>query len=171
MNAEGWIGTGIEETRKFFGTVKPGFGGFLQGAKMGGELGIKGNMPFFLVFGAIGAVTAPRGHKISALTGGGIGFGVAAALGGAIGGAFGIPPNISAMVAGLIVGDGIDKFITNSVQSAVDFGSNMRKARFGGDYRDTQTAYTMRQAASREMSSSLLNARQWLGQEGAFMHQ
>ena len=169
--AEGLIGKGLAEATKFFSTVEPGWKGFAKGSWMGAELGIKGNLPFFLAFGAIGTITAPRGHKISALAGGGVGFGVGAVLGGAIAGAFGIPPNVGALVAGTIMSGDVDKFITDSVQSAVDFGSNMRRARFGGDYRDTNTAYTMRQAASREMSRSLVNSRQWLGQEAAFMAQ
>jgi hypothetical protein len=113
-----------------FHVPKAGFKGFYEGGKMGYGVGFKGNLPFFIAFGAYGAATAPRGHKLSAISGGGVGFGATAVLGGAIAGAF-----------------------------------------FGGDYRDTQTAVTMRQAAAREMSRSLVNARQWLGQEGAFMAQ
>jgi hypothetical protein len=148
-----------------------GFEGFAKGAKTGYGVGFKGNLPFFIAFGAYAVATAPRGHKLSALAGGGVGFGATAVVGGAIAGAFGIPPTIGALAAGFIFGNSVDEGISNTVQSAVDFGSNMRKARFGGDYRDTQTAVTMRQAAAREMSRSLMNARQWLGQEGAFMHQ
>jgi len=33
-----------------------------------------------------------------------------------------------------------------------------------------QAAYTMRQAAARDMAGSLMNARQWLGKEAAFYH-
>jgi hypothetical protein len=40
----------------------------------------------------------------------------------------------------------------------------------GGDYQDTQVAWTMRQRAAQEMSGSLLNARQYLGKEAALMH-
>jgi hypothetical protein len=40
----------------------------------------------------------------------------------------------------------------------------------GGDYQDSEQTFTMRQAAVKEMSGSLLNARAWLGREGRAMH-
>jgi hypothetical protein len=40
----------------------------------------------------------------------------------------------------------------------------------GGDYQDSEQAWTTRQAAVQEMSGSLMNARQWLGHEGQAMH-
>ena len=45
-----------------------------------------------------------------------------------------------------------------------------RKVQFGRGFKDTQQAYTMRQAAVQEMSGSLLNARQYLGNEAYFLH-
>jgi len=134
-------------------------------------MGFTGGMVPFVGFGAYAAVKAPRGHKIAAATGGGIGFGISSVIGGAVGGFLGIPPQAAAIVAGLAFGNAIDSTIGRGVQYAVDFGSNMRKARYGGDYRDSQVALTMRQAAAREMSGSLLNARQFLGQEASFLHQ
>jgi hypothetical protein len=167
LNPEGW-GTKIR------GAFKPGptgFAGFVQGSTKGYELAVKGNLPFVLAYGTYAAIKAPTGHKISAMAGGGIGFSVAGLAAGAVGGLFGIPPIVSSTIAGILLGDKIDRAIVNTVQAAVDFGSKQRRANFGGDYRDTQVAYTMRQTAAREMSGSLMNARQWLGQEGAFMHQ
>ena len=40
----------------------------------------------------------------------------------------------------------------------------------GGGFQDTEQAYTMSQAAAREMSRSLVNARQYLGKESVLMH-
>lgn len=45
-----------------------------------------------------------------------------------------------------------------------------RKVQFGRGFRDTEEAYTMRQMAVQEMAGSLLNARQYLGNEAYFMH-
>lgn len=149
----------------------PGFRGFARGAKSGYEIGFKGNLPFFLAFGTYAAIKAPTGHKISAFAGGGVGFGVAAVIGGAVGSMFGIPPPIAATISGVLFQDVIDRNITNVVQAAVDFGSKQRRINMGGDYRDTQIAMTMRQVAAREMGGSLMNARQWLGQEASFLHQ
>lgn len=148
-----------------------GFKGFAHGIGKGYGMGFTGGTLPFLAFGAYEAVKAPRGHKISAMAGGGIGFGVASIIGGAIGGAFGIPPQVTSLVAGFVLGGSIDRSIIAGAQYAVDFGSNMRKARYGGGYIDSSMALTMRQAAAREMSGSLLNARQWLGSEAAFLHQ
>lgn len=156
------------------GAFKPqprGFSGFARGAVKGYNAGFKGNLPFFIAFGSYAAATAPRGQKVSKVAGSGVGFGVTAVIAGAIGGAFGIPPTISAMVAGFLLGDKLDNAISSGVQSFVDFGSKQRKMNMGGDYRDTQVAYTMRQVAAREMGTSLMNARQWLGGEAAFLHQ
>ena len=44
------------------------------------------------------------------------------------------------------------------------------KVQFGRGFRDTEEAYTMRQAAVQEMAGSLLNARQYLGNEAFFLH-
>lgn len=147
--------------------------GFVQGGKIGYNLGIKGGLPFILLGGTAAAVMAPRGHKLSQGLAGTVGFGATTVVSSIIGTMLGGP--IGGYAAGLIlpmlVGDTVDKAIAGVVQPLVDFGSNMRRARFGGDYRDTQIAMTMRQVGAREMSRSLMNARQWLGFEAAFLHQ
>jgi len=100
-------------------------------------------------------------------------FGVTSLIGGVIGGALGGAPGAYiGSFAGQILGESTAaKIIAGAIQPIVDFGTEMKKQRFGGDYRDTQIAYTMRGSAARELSRSLMNARQWLGQEGAFLHQ
>jgi len=154
-------------------SMTPGFRGFAHGTNIGWKMGFKGGSLFVIGGAAYAAATAPRGQAISKSVSAGIGFGITSLIGGAIGGALGGVPGayIGSLAAQYLGADTIDKAIAGVIQPMVDFGSNMRKARFGGDYRDTQTAVTMRQAAAREMSRSLVNARQWLGQEGAFMHQ
>jgi hypothetical protein len=147
--------------------------GFIQGAKIGYSTGLKGNLPFAILGGAYAAATAPKGQAVSRGLASGVGWGGTAAIAGILGTMVGGPAAgwVASVVAPMVLGDSVDKAIVGMVQPLVDFGSNMRKMRFGGDYRDTQTAYTMRAVAAREMSTSLMNARQWLGQEGAFMHQ
>lgn len=147
--------------------------GLIQGAKIGYSVGLKGNLPFAVLGGAYAAATAPRGQAISRGAAAGVSWGATAAIAGTIGTMVGGPAAgwVASVVAPMLIGDTVDKAIAGVIQPMVDFGSNMRKMRFGGDYRDTQTAHTMRQVAAREMSTSLMNARQWLGQEGAFMHQ
>ena len=61
--------------------------------------------------------------------------------------------------------------VQRAVQTVIDAGSDLRHLNFGGNYRDTQTAYTMRQKAAQELSGSLVNARMYLGQEALLMHQ
>lgn len=46
----------------------------------------------------------------------------------------------------------------------------VRRLSFGVDFRDNASAHTMRQRAVQEMSGSLLNARQYLGNESMFLH-
>lgn len=156
------------------GFFKPRAGtGVLQGAKIGYSVGLKGNLPFALLGGAYAAATAPRGQAISKGAGAGVGWGFTALAAGTLGTLVGGPAAgwVASVIAPMLLGDSVDKAVANMVQPVVDFGANQRKMRFGGDYRDTQVAYTMRSVAAREMSTSLMNARQWLGQEGAFLHQ
>lgn len=150
-----------------------GFKGFAQGLKTGHKWGFQGSAPFVIGTAAYAAFTAPRGQAISKGIGGGLGFGVSSYVGGAIGGAIAGPPGafVGAMVMQFLGSESLEKAVAGTIQPMVDFGANMRRHSFGGDYRDTQTASTMRQVAAREMSRSLMNARQWLGQESAFMHQ
>jgi hypothetical protein len=68
------------------------------------------------------------------------------------------------------VSQAIGDKIGQGLQFLHDFDRNQRRLKTGGNYEDTEAAYTMRQAACNELSGSLLNARQWLGREGAMMH-
>ena len=133
---------------------------------------LEGSMPFSVGFGAYGAYKAPTGHKIAGGLAGALSFGIASLGTIAITAAVpGIPPILTDMILQNLIAEPIDKAVQATVQPLIDFGTNMRRHGFGGRYNDTQQAYTMRSAAAREMSGSLMNARQWLGQEGAFLHQ
>lgn len=100
------------------------------------------------------------------------------AIGGLLGSAFGPlgtwAGQVGGGIGGTIVGDYFFK------RSAYEHGLRTsyatagaiakRKVQFGRGFRDTEEAYTMRQAAVQEMAGSLLNARQYLGNEAYFLH-
>jgi len=131
----------------------------------------KGSFPFALGFGVQSAFMAPRHRKVSAGLATGLSIGVTTALSIGVSALTGLPPMITDLALQSMLQPTMDRIMANAIQPLVDFGTNQRRVNFGGDYRDSSTAMTMRQVAAREMSASLMNARQWLGQEGAFMHQ
>lgn len=106
---------------------------------------------------------AERGHKLST-------FGSAATpfLGTGLATlAFGGLPG---MALGMALDPIVKKTVGAGIQAMANFGRNSPRVQTGGNYRDSQTAFTMRQAAAQEMSRSLLNARQYLGKESVFLH-
>jgi hypothetical protein len=80
---------------------------------------------------------------------------------------FGMP---GAIVGGLVGDMAISSKIGKGIQFIHDLDRVHHRLNRGGNYEDTQDAWTMRPQASREMAGSLRNARQWLGKEGAFLH-
>ena len=71
---------------------------------------------------------------------------------------------------GLLAYSMAEKPVQWAVGKLEDEGRYARRFHFGGDYQDSQKAFTMRQRAEAEMSSSLLNARHQLGNEARLMH-
>lgn len=116
------------------------------------------------------------------------GFGTAGAwLGGAVGGGIGalIPLPGAAFVGGIVggfvgwtigeqvIGTFVEMGIRREALVKSEIGRTAltrRRVNFGGNFRDSREAMTMRQRAVQEMAGSLLNARQYLGNEAAFMH-
>ena len=124
-----------------------------------------------LKFGAplaiLGIATAPKGEMIKRGAEG-IGMLTGQAMGGAVGGLlFGMPGEI----AGQIIGGTVGEKIGSTLKPIEDLGHQAYHLNFGGEYHDTEVAWTMRQRAVQEMGSSALNARQYLGKEAALMHQ
>lgn len=106
---------------------------------------------------------AERGHKMSTFASSAVPFlgtGLATM-------AFGGLPG---MAAGIVLDPLIKNTVGKGMQAVADFGRNSPRLSTGGNYRDTQAALTMRQAAASEMSRSLLNARAYLGKEAAYLH-
>jgi len=100
------------------------------------------------------------------------------AVGGLLGSAFGPMGSMAGQIIGSIGGNIAGDYFFK--RSAYEHGLQTsyatagaiakRKVQFGRGFRDTEEAYTMRQAAVQEMAGSLLNARQYLGNEAYFLH-
>jgi hypothetical protein len=138
---------------------------------------------------AISAGTAKRGNIIGAGTSaaaaqaaGLTGFIAGRALGTEVGAIIGtsILPGIGTEVgawAGAIIGGGAtamisDRIARTGVQHFInDMKISRPRVRFGGNFKDSQPAYTMRQKAEQELGGSLLNARRYLGREAQLFHQ
>jgi hypothetical protein len=130
---------------------------------------------------AISSGTAKRGNLVgasisaaAAQAAGLTGFIAGRAIGTAIG-EF-ILPGPGAW-AGAIIGGGVsamisDRIARTRVQRFInDMKLSRPRVRFGGNFKDSQPAYTMRQKAEQELGGSLLNARRYLGREAQLMHQ
>jgi len=133
--------------------------GLISGAKAG----VGGYATFGLPMAIFSGAMAPRFHKASAMAGASVPF-----LGMAIGTAFG--GGIGGLVGGFVLDPLIQTTVGNTMQRIADYGRNNPRLQTGGDYQDTEQNYTMRQVAASEMSRSMLNARQYLGKESAFLH-
>jgi hypothetical protein len=88
--------------------------------------------------------------------------GVGTAIGGYVGGFVG-------GMLGSMTGDKIGRGTTQGLINKAVLSTP--RVRFGGNFKDSQPAYTMRQKAEQELSGSLLNARRYLGREAQLMHQ
>jgi hypothetical protein len=127
------------------------------------RMGLKFGAPLAI----LGIATAPKGEMIKRGAEG-IGMLTGQAMGGAVGGLlFGMPGEI----AGQIIGGTVGEKIGSTLKPIEDLGHQAYHLNFGGEYHDTEIAWTMRQRAVQEMGSSALNARQYLGKEAALMHQ
>ena len=133
------------------------------GFRAGWDMSFRGAAIFNIPMAAFSMATAPRGHAISAGVEG-LTMGAGALLGGMM---FGLP---GAVVGGILGDSSVSRTIAKPFQMLHDYERNFRRLRMGGDYQDSEQAWTMRQAAVQEMSGSLLNARAWLGREGRAMH-
>ena len=99
-------------------------------------------------------------------------------IGGLLGGLTGSFLGASIPIIGPFIGDIIGQQLgyeigyraSKPIEDFAGFNRQVTRLRMGGDFEDYQAAYTMRQRAAQEMGSSLLNARQYLGQEAALFH-
>lgn len=111
------------------------------------------------------AAFSPRGHRAANFAASMVTWPLVASAAALIGGA------PAALLAGFLVVPGVEKKMAGTFQWLHDFAREATRLHMGGQYYDTQAAYTMRQVAVREMAGSLMNARQFLGKEGILYHQ
>lgn len=158
----------------FFTELKTPYRGMARegyhGIKTGYKLGFIGGSPFIIGGAAFGFAFAKPRHGVSQAAGEAVGYGMANVLGGIVGGMLGGVPGayIGSFAAGIIGGEKMSKAVADVVQPMIDFGYNVNHVNFGGNFKDSNIAITMRQRAAQELSGSLINARNFLGQESAF---
>jgi len=126
----------------------------------------KMNLGFGAVSGVLMMASAPKGQlakrgieSVGVTTGSAVG----AALGGL---ALGLPGEI----AGGLIGGTVGEKVGAVIEPLEELGRQAYHLNFGGEYHDTEVAWTMRQRAVQEMGSSALNARQYLGKEALLFH-
>lgn len=143
--------------------------GFLRGATLGESfkhgLGAAtgGYMFAQLPLSMYAAGRAERGHKLSTFAGHAMPFLATGLVTGLLGGWAG-------MAAGMALDPLVEKAVSKPLQMVADLGMRAHRLSTGGDYRDTQAAFTMRMAAVQQLSTSLLSAREYLGKEALLMH-
>jgi len=116
---------------------------------------------------ATSIATAPRGElvsKVSSSLGGNLGALAGSVVGSAM---LGLPGE----VVGTMIGYELGSLPGKALAKVRALGESSRRVHVGGDFQDTEAMATMRRRASAELSTSLLNARQYLGKEAVLMHQ
>ena len=126
------------------------------GTAVGGAIGGIGG---FAAGAAIGSVIPGAGTVVGGIIG--LGIGLAGALGGAIGG----EQIGGSLIQGPARQAGLAARAISRTARAVD------RIQFGGNFVDSAGAHTMRQRAVADMSGSMMNARQFLGNEAVFLHE
>ena len=84
---------------------------------------------------------------------------------------FGLPAMAVATAASIVIDTYVQPRVEQAYKAVLHESKMLRHFNAGGDYEDTQVAFTMRQRAAQEMSTSLLNARAWLGKEALLFHE
>lgn len=163
------IGAGLAERELM--TKGKGFGGLVFGRPMKGlSIGLS-HLNFIGTFtaatGLVGGFTAGRKHRMSGVVGG-----MARTLAYSVGDVAGsvIAGPLAGMALGVVT-EHLGGVVGEGMQFLHDFNHDLKHINMGGNYEDTQLAYTMRQKAAQELGSSVMNARQYLGKEALLMHQ
>jgi hypothetical protein len=141
--------------------------GALMGRPMGGlasgyKFGIVGSQFMSLPIAAYRFSTAPRGKSIGNAMGGFMG----STFGAVVGGIFGGP--IGAIAGAAVLSKPIEDVTSKVINKFSSIGRTSASLRAGGNYKDTQVAYTMRSRAAQELNGSLMNAKMYLGQEAQY---
>lgn len=129
--------------------------------------GWKPGLAFGVPLTALAVGMAPKGHMVSAAV-----EGAASTVGGMMGAAAGA---FFGGVAGEWVGGYLGGVLGEKAGHLAQYAQNAVREgmhfQAGGDYVDTEVAYTQRQRAAMEIGQSVLNARQYLGKEARMLHE
>lgn len=131
-------------------------GGAVYGAVKGFGTGVGGSL------GGIGGSAA--GAALGTLIMPGVGTVVGSLIGGVAGG-------MSGEMGGGSLLQGPAKQLGMGARAIVRTARAVDTVQFGGNFVDSRAAYTMRQRAVSDMSGSMMNARQFLGNEAIFLHE
>lgn len=151
--------------------------GAIQGsAQWGAPTGLEEDYVGGAVYGATKGVGTATGGAIGGITGFALGSGIGSVIfpgpgtiiGGIIGG-----------IAGAISGEGVGGTLLQGPARQLGLGARaivktaraVDRIQFGGNFVDSRAAHTMRQRAVSDMSGSMMNARQFLGNEAIFLHE
>jgi hypothetical protein len=136
-----------------------------RGLGSAGKYGLKGSLVFGLPIAAYRGMSAPRGKAIGNAMGGFAGSILGPTLGAFLGGPVG------SFIGAALLSEPIERLVSGTVNRFATIAKDNNSLHAGGNYKDTQIAYTMRQRAAQDMSTSLLNARQYLGHEAMLGHE
>lgn len=151
-----------------FGGALTVAGGFMGAAQWGARTGLEEDYVGGAVYGASKEFGA---NFLGAIPGAFIG-GFVGSFGGPIGATIGaMAGGIAGYLGGSSLADPVARNLGFAARAITRDLRTTDRIQFGGDFRDTRAAYTMRQSAVMEMSASMLNARQYLGNEAAFLHE
>lgn len=155
----GGTGSGVVQT-SIFGVLDAGIS---AGSSKPGEMGGR----------TVGAVAAVGTGYTGYYAGKWIGKGIGALIGGAIGNVPGaaIGGALGSFTGGMLLPYAIDPYVRKISKpiNRLIMQSN-RHVNFGGNFRDSAPAYTMRMRALQELEGGVSSATQWLGREAQLMH-
>jgi hypothetical protein len=137
----------------------------IRGITSGYKFGIKGSQFVSLPIAAYRFATAPRGKVIGNTVGGFMGSTFGAVVGGLAGGPAG------SIIGAALLSKPIEDVTSKVINKFSSIARSSASLRMGGNYKDTQVAYTMRSRAASELNGSLMNSRMYLGMEGILSHE
>lgn len=156
--------------------------GVMSGKKVGGSFW--GGLTSGASFGVAGiglvayqASRSNRGGFVPAIVGQVGAIGVGSILAGVAASGFALIPGIgiaAASVLGALLADypeyAIGTWMGRKVRLFTDVNKKIRHLEMGGSYQDSQLAHRQRFIALQDMSSAMIPARRYLGQEALLMH-
>lgn len=152
-------------------------------AQWGAPTGLEEDYVGGAVFGATKGVGTAVGGAVGGIGGFALGAGIGTMIapgvgtiaGGIIGGVISLATTLGGSIAGEMLGSalmqGPARQLGLGARAITKTARAVDRIQFGGNFVDSRGAYTMRQRAVSDMSGSMLNARQYLGNEAIFLHE